>query len=336
MTTRVPSRACILAALTAAGLLAAGCGSSSESDAGSGTTAGDGAEVSAQLFGRAVPFLNGVSEGLTAQAGREGYVFKINWSSVNPQEQLDQVQTLLAQQPRGLLVTPLDPKTVEPPLLQAQQNGTKVMTVSGILENPDAYTSTIGPNFAELGTLKAEAIVRQLGGRGRVAFVNGQRGLTFVEDQRRAARAVFDRAPGIEIVQEEFTPEVTVDQGLNATQNILTANPDLDAIYFSGDEQAVGGIQALTERGIDHEGIFLVGTDGLASGVRAVQGGNLDFTLAECPFQIGRIAMDTMAASLRGEEVPKKVDTPVIALTPDTIDEIMASPEWARCTGEGA
>lgn len=339
MSTRVPSRSIILAALTAAALAAAGCGSSSDSDAGSGTSGGgssDGTKVSAQMFGRAVPFLSGVGEGLTAQAGREGYDFKINWSSVNPQEQLDQVQTLLAQQPRGLLVTALDPKTIEPPLLQAQQNGTTVMTVSSILENPEAYTSTIGPNFGELGTLKAEAIVEELGGRGKLAFVNGQRGLSFVEDQRRAAHAVLDEAPGIEIVAEEFTPEVTVDQGLNATQNIITANPDVDAIYYSGDEQAVGGIQALTERGLDQTRVFVVGTDGLASGVRAVQGGNLDFTLAECPFQMGRIAMDTMAAALRGEDVPKRVDTPVIALTPDTIDDIMASPEWERCTGEGA
>lgn len=336
MPMRVHSRSIVFAALAAAGLAAAGCGSSNDPATGSAAAAGDGSKVSAQMFGRAVPFLNGVSQGLTAQAGREGYDFKINWSSVNPQEQLDQVQTLLAQQPKGLFITPLDPKTVEPPLLQAQQNGTTVMTISGILENPDAYTATIGPNFGELGTLKAEAIVKHLGGKGKVAFVNGQRGLSFVEDQRRSAREVLAEAPGIEIVAEEFTPEVTVDQGLNATQNIVTANPDVDAIYFSGDEQAVGGIQALNERGIDQADVFMVGTDGLASGVKAVQGGNLDFTLAECPFQMGVIAMDTMTAALRGDDVPKRVDTPVIPLTPDTIDEIMASPEWETCTGDDA
>ena len=334
---RVTSRSVLAATAVAALLAAAGCGSSDEGDSkavakGGGELAGT--KVSAQLFGRAVPFLNGVSLGLASGAKAKDFNYKITFSGLNPQEQLDQVQTLLVQQPKGLFVTPLDPKTVEPALLQAQQSGTKVMTISGAPSNPKAYTSVIGPNFTEIGTLKAEAIVKELDGAGKVAFVNGQRGLSFVEDQRKAARAVLAKAPGIKVVAEQFTSEVSVDQGLNATQNILTAHPDVDAIYFSGDEQAVGGIQAIDERDIDQARIFLVGTDGLASGVKAVQGGKLDFTLAECPFQIGTIAMDTMAKALAGQTVPKAVDTPVVALTPANVKTEVASPAWSKCAGE--
>lgn len=314
--------ACALA--LAVGL--AGCGSS---DSGGG----DGGKVRASLIGRQVPFFADLGSGLAAQAKDDRLDFSTVYAEFNPQDQLSSVENLIAQQPDGLLVAPLDKRSLAPVLRNAQSDGIKVVTVADSLDDPSASSAYVGADFAEIGTRKANAIVAALKGKGEVAFLNGPRGASFVEEQRDAAQKVFDAAPGITVVTDDFAPLINKDAGLRATENVLTAHPNVAALFYSGDDAALGGVQALQEQKIPLDRVFIAGTDGLDAGVAGVQAGQIDFTVSQCPYEVGRIAVRTLQQLLGGDKVPSVVTTPMVDLAPATIDKTLSSDEWAACAG---
>jgi ABC-type sugar transport system substrate-binding protein len=325
-----PSRALASFAACALALAVAlaGCGGSS----GDGPKGG-GSKMRASLIGRQVPFFADLGSGLAAQAKDDGVDFSTVYAAFNPQDQLSSVENLIAQQPGGLLVAPLDKRSLAPVLRSAQSDGIKVVTVADSLDDRSASSAYVGADFAQIGTRKARAIIAALNGKGEVAFVNGPRGASFVEEQRDAARKVFDAAPGIKVVADDFAPLINKDAGLKATENILTVHPNVAALFYSGDDAALGGVQALQERKIPLDKVFVAGTDGLGAGVAAVRAGQIDFTVSQCPYEVGRIAVRTLQRLLGGDKVPSVVTTPMIDLTPATIGTTLASKAWAACSG---
>ncbi len=321
----------------------AACGGGDDSSAG--TTAGEetggtsgtdasGAKVSASLVARAVPFFAHLGDGLETGAQNAGFDFSLVYAEFSPTDQLSTVENQIAQQPEGLLVAALDERSLAPILKSAMDEGVEVITVGDSLADPSASNAYVGADFAEVGKRKAEAIVAALDGQGKVAFANGPRGVSFVEGQRKGALEVFEGEPGIEVVAEDFAAEINKTEGLEATENILTANPDVGAIFYSGDEAALGGVQAIEEQGIALDDIFIAATDGLPNGVAGVQAGKIDFTISQCPTWMGEIAIEKMTEALAGQEIPKLISTPLVDLAPDTVDATLKSDEWAQCSGE--
>jgi len=84
-------------------------------------------------------------------------------------------------------------------------------------------------------------------------------------------------------------------------QNLLTAHPDVQAVFAQNDEMALGALRALQTAG--KTDVLLVSFDGTADGIKAVQSGKLAATVAQQPDQIGVIGIDTAAKVLKGETV---------------------------------
>jgi len=84
-------------------------------------------------------------------------------------------------------------------------------------------------------------------------------------------------------------------------QNLLQAHPDVQAVFAQNDEMALGALRALQTAG--KTGVIVVGFDGTADGVKAVEAGKLSATVAQMPDKIGMIGVDTADKVLKGEKV---------------------------------
>lgn len=84
-------------------------------------------------------------------------------------------------------------------------------------------------------------------------------------------------------------------------QNLLQAHPDVQAVFAQNDEMALGALRALQTAG--KSDVVVVGFDGTADGVKAVEGGKLAATVAQMPDKIGIIGVDTADKVLKGEKV---------------------------------
>jgi simple sugar transport system substrate-binding protein len=111
--------------------------------------------------------------------------------------------------------------------------------------------------------------------------------------------------------------ETDCDQtkGAQAAQTMLTANPNLTAIYSACGPPALGAIQSIKNAGKSGS-IILVGFDGLADEVAAIKAGTENASVAQHPTKIGSLGIDTLYKAVLGKKVAKKVDTGTTLLTP--------------------
>lgn len=302
-----------LLALVATAGLVAGCGGG---DGGSGDT-----RIAASLYSRDVPYYQAVAAGIEDQAEQYGWELNLNFSQPDPEQQTSAIETQLATNPDGQIIVPIDGEAMIPAAQQALDKDIPVIATGDDLADPAARSTYVGGDFVDYGRTKAEWIANELNGKGKVGIIHGIRGITFTEQQNEGLQEVFAEYPGITVVDGPYANGFSAELGLNAAQNLLTANPDLDAIYFDNDDLALGGAQAVVDRGLNPDEVLIIGTDGLEAGLDGLKKGEIDFTLAQCATEQGRQAVVELKKLIEGEEVKDKNITPVYEVTPDNLAE---------------
>ncbi len=97
-------------------------------------------------------------------------------------------------------------------------------------------------------------------------------------------------------------------KGLNVMENLLAANPDVQAVFAQNDEMALGALRAVQAAGKD---VMIVGFDGTEDGMAAVKRGKLAATIAQQPDMIGVLGVETADKVLKGEKVEEYIPVPL-------------------------
>lgn len=140
---------------------------------------------------------------------------------------------------------------------------------------------------------------------------------------------VLDKHENVEIVAEVegmYSP----DASLTAMQDVLQANPDLNAILSVADQQVIGAEIALESAGIDVSSIFISGNGATSIGVEAVKAGRWDNTYLHLPRTMGELALATVVSSLRGEPVEGEINMETVTTLPRllTQESLTAAPDF--------
>ena len=89
---------------------------------------------------------------------------------------------------------------------------------------------------------------------------------------------------------------------------MLQANPDIQAIFAQNDEMALGAIEAAKSA---NKKVLIVGFDGTADGVKAVENGTMSATIAQQPDIMGQQGVEVAVKAAKGEKVDAKVSAPL-------------------------
>lgn len=331
------------AACLCAGVLAlAGCGGGAETDdtttdkgtSGKKAAAGEDRRVEVNLYSQALPYFQEIAAGAQAAGKELGWEVGVTYGKTDPPLQFNQIQNAIQKQPDGLIVAPVDQEALIPAFAAAKAANVEIVTVADDVakEGQQHELAFAGVEYVELGRKKAQWIVDKLGGKGTVAVIHGIRGLHFTEAQFEGAKEVFDANPGIKMINGPYAGQFSADAGLKVTENVLTANPKIDALYFDNDDIALGGILAAKARNISMDDIVIIGTDGGKPARDAVKAGDLDYTISLCGYMTGRIAVEVIRDKLEGKAPSGHiVPTPALEFTPETVDENNAKVDKKEC-----
>ena len=325
---RSPCSALILAvvALSAATGLAA-CGSS-----GGGGSSGT-KTIALNLYSREIPYFQQIVQGIQHSADALGWKVDVTYGNNDPTQQVNQVENALTTQPDAMVVVPIDENAIVPAFQQAKQAGIPTMSVSDNIA-PSARSDQltfIGVNYVDLAKLKAQLIVKTLHGHGTVGYIHGIRGLSFSEDQVKGAMPVLNNASGITVADGPYAGAFSSDKGLTATEDLLNGTPNINAIYFDNDDLALGGIQAINEKGLGGK-VFTVGTDGGPAAIDAVKKGQLDATYSLCGYAIGTKTVQVLKQYLdNGVKPPATINTQPLLFTPQNVNQELAKVNSGQC-----
>ena len=240
------------------------------------------------------------------------------------QEMVSIIEDLIVQEVDVILISPLDAKAVVPAFREAKAAGITTVCMDQSAEGDDFVTFISTDNY-KAGAMAAEYAKDYLGGSGNVLVVEGAPGSS-VGDQRRDgfSEAVIEGS-NIEIVgsQSGFWQN---DKALEATQNMLQANPDVDLIFSCSDVMVGGILEAVKLAGRENE-IDVISFDGSKFGVNLILEGQIIADVAQFPVRIGRRAAEVGVGVYNGtvseDELPEFIDVGAELVTAENAEDFL-------------
>lgn len=244
------------------------------------------------------PFFVSMKDGAQQEADKLGYQLVVLDSQNNPAKELANVQDLMVRGTKLLMINPTDSDAVGNAIKMANQANIPVITLDRTAAKGTVISHIASDNRAG-GKLAGEFIAKQLGDKAKVIQLEGIAGTSVARERGEGFMQAAEQAHFDMLASQPADFDRT--KGLNVMQNLLTAHPAVQAVFAQNDEMALGAMRALqTENKKD---VLVVGFDGTADGLKAVQTGKLAATVAQRPDQIGMIGVMTADKVLKGEKV---------------------------------
>jgi ribose transport system substrate-binding protein len=99
---------------------------------------------------------------------------------------------------------------------------------------------------------------------------------------------------------------------MSVMENMLQANPDIQAVFAANDEMALGAMEAISGAG---KNIMVVGFDATDDAIESIKAGQMAGTIAQQPDLIGSTAVEYALKLIAGESIPKSVPVEVTLIT---------------------
>ena len=169
---------------------------------------------------------------------------------------------------------------------------------------------------------------------GKGNAVAAQEGRSLVADERVATqqgRAVLGMGSETRIslgadttlVAQQWSNQWSQAEGLDISQNLLQANPDVTIIFGQADGLALGAAQGVKVSGVEQR-VYIGGFDGDTTALPILAEGGFDATATQQVRGIGRLAVDSAVKLAAGETLPAEQLLPGYLTTPENAGEYVA------------
>lgn len=303
--------------LFVAALVLAGCGRKADRTAGTGPAAPGKPVVALVVKTLNHPFFIDMQRGAEEAAKTAGVELIVQAAEreIDVERQMQIIENLIQRKVSALVVAPSGSREIVPVVVKANQAGIPVLVVDTRVDAPalkaaGGKTATfIGSDNYEGGKLAGEFMVQKMGGRARIAVLEGIPGHETGDARLRGFRDALKGSTGMEIVASQ-PANWERDQGYNVFQNIMQAHPDVNAMFAANDLMALGALEAIAAGGKAGK-ITVVGFDALDEARAAVKQGTMAGTVAQDPAQMGRVGVEWAARMLKGEAPPADIAVPI-------------------------
>ena len=249
------------------------------------------------------PFFVTLRDGAQQTADALGIDLVVVDAQDSVSKQVSDIEDLVIRDVDVLIVNPTDSDAVVPAVRGAIEAGISVVAVDRGVNNVDLAYFVVSDNVAG-GVLAGTYICEQIGFEGNVVELEGIPGVSATRDRGAGFnQAIADTCPDVEVVSRQ-TANFNRAEGLSVMENILVAQPEIDALFAHNDEMALGALQAVQSSGRD---ILIVGFDATDDAVGAVNDCTMGATVAQQPDQLGaqaiEIASEVIADGPPGQQV---------------------------------
>ena len=192
-------------------------------------------------------------------------------------------------------------------IAEANKAGIPVFTAD-IAAEEGKVISHIASDNVQGGRVAGEYLAKVLNGKGKIAIIN-QPAITSVLDRVVGFREALNKYPDIKIVADVNGQGVR-DRSLQATADVLQANPQLNGIFGINDDTALGALDAVNQ--FNRKGIVIIGYDATPPAVDAIlKNSPLKADVVQYPKKIGIKTIDIINDYFNNMIVPKNAPVEV-------------------------
>lgn len=260
-------------------------------------------------------FFNQINDGATAAAKAAGAKLVIFNSNDRPAEQNNAIETYIQQKVQGLVVVAIDVNGIMPAVQAAAAAGIPVVAVDAILP-PGPQKSQVGVDNGTAGKMMGEffldTIRRDAGGKANLGIVGALN--SFIQNVRQKGFEDVVQADANVRMAGVVNGRNVQDSALSVAETLLTGNPDLTAIYATGEPALLGACAAVESQGRQGS-VKVFGWDLTAQAIRGIDAGYVAAVVQQDPAAMGRAAVEALARVQAGQAVERNIAVPVTIVT---------------------
>lgn len=239
-------------------------------------------------------------------------VFAQGKSGTDDEGEIAAIQSFVTQGVDAIAITPTSPNVAEE-LQKAVDAGIPVILIDNDIPDWDGKTSVVATNNFVGGQLAGTWLAENLPAGAKLAVLQGVLGNPSLDD--RVSGMLDTLGDAAEIVATTPT-DCDQTKGLDAGQDILTANPDLDAIYSACGPPLIGALEAIKSAGLEGK-LITVGFDASGDEVAAILAGTETASVAQFPAKMGSLGVQAAFDAASGKDVEPNIDTGTELVTKD-------------------
>ncbi len=277
-------------------------------------------QASDLVFGYAVQDLANqywvnVAEGVKDAAAAQGIEVVVMDARTDPARELANIDDMIQKKVDAILLSPWDTNSGATDVAEANKADIPVFVLDIGVASGEIVSLIVSDNL-EGGHIAGEYIASQIPASSKVAHITCQPGYVIPALRGQGFKEIMDEK-GIEIVAKQSADSQRI-KGMDVMQNILQAHPDIAAVFAENDEMALGAVEAIASAG-KSEQVKVVGFDGTADAEAAISEGRMLASVAQQPYEMGKLGVQTAVDYLNGKSVEETTYVPVKLVTADTL-----------------
>ena len=220
-------------------------------------------------------------------------------------KQIDMLTSALAKHPAAIGFAALDSKAAIPLLKKAQAQKIPVIAFDSGVDSDIPVTTATTDNKAAAG-MAADKMAQLIGDAGEVGLVvHDQTSRTGIDRRDGFVDRMKSAHPNVKIVSVQYGGGDHL-KSTEVAKAILQAYPNLKGIFGSNEGSAAGVVNAVRET---HRKVVVIGYDSGKQQKDAIRDGIEAGAITQNPVGIGYKTVEAAVKALKGEKLPKVIDT---------------------------
>ncbi|MER9876735.1 substrate-binding domain-containing protein [Mesorhizobium sp. M0195] len=270
-------------------------------------------------------FFNQINEGAQKAADAAGAKLVIFNANNVPSAQNDAIENYITQKVDGIILVAIDVNGVKPAITAAKAAGIPVIAIDAQIPDGDNI-SFIGVDNTkageDIGKFYADYVKTEMGGKAKIGIVGALN--SFIQNQRLDGfkKAVTESGQAVTFLDTVDGQNVQ-ETALSASENLMTANPDMNSLYATGEPALLGAVSAVTSQGRTGD-VKVFGWDLTKQALQGIDDGWVVAVVQQDPAGEGKAAVEALGKIKKGEKIDPIINIPVTIVTKKNVDQYRA------------
>lgn len=260
-------------------------------------------------------FFQRMNAGAQQMAKKLGAKLVIYNANNSPQQQNSAIEDYVSQHVSAIVVDAIDVHGILPAIKDAARHHIPVVAVDAETHGPGVRSWVGVGNWKGgyvLGQFVDKYVKQHMGGKAVVGVVGALNSFIQIQRQNGFEKALT-QVPGIKVVQV-VDGKNQQDVALTAAEDLLTANPEMNLIYATGEPALIGAVAAVKAHGATGQ-IKVFGWDLSPQSAAGIKQGWVVGVVEQDPYAEGQVSVADCLKLLHHQKVPSQDILPLSIVT---------------------
>jgi ribose transport system substrate-binding protein len=222
-------------------------------------------------------------------------------------KQVEMFQTALDKHPTAICLAAVDSKAFQPLLEKAKAANIPVIGFDSGVDS-DIPVSTAATDNIAAAALIADKMAELIGGEGEVAIIaHDQTSRTGIDRVKGFTDQITAKYPKIKIVDTQYGGGDQL-KSTDLAKTIIQAHPNLKGFFGANEGSIIGVLNGVKELKKDGK-IVVIGYDSGQQQLDSIRSGVEAGAITQDPIGIGYKCVEAAVKAMKGESLPKTIDT---------------------------